>query len=202
MCKALREVNDAQVEFGLFRGCLSYNKINHLLRTCTPDLLQDALEKFDDHFQNIVDLASALSFRRSVGARFAGLGVNKTQVIAGSAYVGSCALRKDLVAELLQQEASTLEPLGVSELLSAHEAATGASHDFDELSKKQSVQQLLSTERHKATLSEDECAFSEPGACVFDASCQWLVVRQGLGLGLLPTAFACLCLTKSFRVQQ
>ena len=52
--KALREVNDAQVEFGLFRGCLSYNKINHLLRTCPPDLLQDALERFDEHFQNMV----------------------------------------------------------------------------------------------------------------------------------------------------
>ena len=26
-----REVDNAQVEFGLFRGCLSYNKINHLL---------------------------------------------------------------------------------------------------------------------------------------------------------------------------
>ena len=47
--KALREVNNAQVEFGLFRGCLSYNKINHLLRTCPPGLLEDALEKFDDH---------------------------------------------------------------------------------------------------------------------------------------------------------
>ena len=52
--KALREVNDAQVEFGLFRGCLSYNKINHLLRTCPPDLLEDALGKFDEHFQNMV----------------------------------------------------------------------------------------------------------------------------------------------------
>ena len=37
--KLLREVNDAQVEFALFRGCLAYNKINHLLRTCPPDLL-------------------------------------------------------------------------------------------------------------------------------------------------------------------
>ena len=54
VCKVLREVNDAQVEFALFRGCLSYNKINHLLRTCPPDLLQDALGKFDDHFQSIV----------------------------------------------------------------------------------------------------------------------------------------------------
>ena len=54
VCKLLREVDNAQVEFGLFRGCLSYNKINHLLRTCPPDLLQEALVKFDDHFQNMV----------------------------------------------------------------------------------------------------------------------------------------------------
>jgi hypothetical protein len=37
VCKKLREVDDAQVEFGLFRGCLAYNKINHLLRTCPPN---------------------------------------------------------------------------------------------------------------------------------------------------------------------
>ena len=54
VCDALRMVNDAQIEFGLFRGCLSYNKINHLLRTCPPDLLVDALGKFDDQFQNMV----------------------------------------------------------------------------------------------------------------------------------------------------
>ena len=36
--KLLREVDNAQVEFALFRGCLAYNKINHLLRTCPPDL--------------------------------------------------------------------------------------------------------------------------------------------------------------------
>jgi hypothetical protein len=53
VCKALREVNDAQVEFGLFRGCLSY-KINHLLRTCPPELLQDALAMFDAQFQSMV----------------------------------------------------------------------------------------------------------------------------------------------------
>lgn len=52
--KLLREVDNAQVEFGLFRGCLSYNKINHLLRTCPPDLLQDALVQFDDHFQHMI----------------------------------------------------------------------------------------------------------------------------------------------------
>ena len=104
VCKLLREVNDAQVEFALFRGCLAYNKINHLLRSCPPDLLQEALVKFDDHFQNMVaeilrvpclsddhwDLAS-------LPVKLSGLGVNQTKVIAGSAYV-SCALTKDLVA--------------------------------------------------------------------------------------------------------
>jgi len=99
VCKALREVNDAQVEFGLFRGCLSYNKINHLLRTCPPELLQDALERFDEHFQNMVAqilrvpcLSESQWEQASLPVKFAGLGVNQTKVIAGSAYVGSCAL--------------------------------------------------------------------------------------------------------------
>ena len=81
-------------------------------------------------------------------------GVNQTKVIAGSAFVGSCALTKDLVAQLLGQEAATYEPDGVSELLAAHEAATGNSHDFVRLSRMKSVQQLLSTERHETILSD------------------------------------------------
>jgi hypothetical protein len=52
--KALDEVNDAQIEFGLFRGCLAYNKINHLLRTCPPDVLHDALKQVDDRFREIL----------------------------------------------------------------------------------------------------------------------------------------------------
>ena len=92
--KALNEVQ-MQVEFGLFRGCLSYNKINHLLRTCPPDLLQDALEKFDTHFQNMVAEILRVSCltedqweQASLPVKFAGLGVNQTKVVAGSAYVG------------------------------------------------------------------------------------------------------------------
>ena len=135
--KTLREVDNAQVEFGLFRGCLSYNKINHLLRTCPPDLLQDALCQFDDHFQGMI--ASILRVpcltddqweQASLPVRFAGLGVNQTKVIAGSAYIGSCALTKDLVVALLKRDSSPYEPPELSVLLSAHEAATGAVHHF------------------------------------------------------------------------
>ena len=55
VCNALREVNDAQVEFGLFRGCLAYNKINHLLRTFPPGEVRRPL--------NEIDSESALSVR-------------------------------------------------------------------------------------------------------------------------------------------
>ena len=78
VCKLLREVDNAQVEFGLFRGCLSYNKINHLLRTCPPDLL-----KFDDHFQNMVAeilrvpcLTEDQWEQASLPVKLSGLGVN------------------------------------------------------------------------------------------------------------------------------
>jgi hypothetical protein len=54
VCKHLREVNDAQVEFGLFRGCLAYNKINHLLRTSPPHVMLEALKQFDVHFHEIL----------------------------------------------------------------------------------------------------------------------------------------------------
>jgi len=92
----LREVDNAQVEFALFRGCLAYNKINHLLRTCPPDLLEEALVKFDEQFQNMVAeifRAPCLSDdqwdQASLPVKLSGLGVNQTKVIAGSAYVGS-----------------------------------------------------------------------------------------------------------------
>ena len=49
----MKEVDNAQVELGLFRGCLAFNKINHLLRTCPPDLLEEALTQFE-HFHNIL----------------------------------------------------------------------------------------------------------------------------------------------------
>jgi len=147
--KLLREVNDAQVEFALFRGCLAY-KINHLLRTCPPDLLEEALVKFDDHFQNMVAeilrvpcLADDQWDLASLPVKLSGLGVNQTKVIAGPAYVGSCALTKDLVAALLGREAASFEPDGVTELLSAHEAATGTSHTLPSLASEKSVQHKL-----------------------------------------------------------
>ena len=111
----------------------------------------------------------------SLPVRFAGLGVNQTKVIAGSAYIGSCALTKDLVVALLKRDSSPYEPPELSVLLSAHEVATGAVHDFTTLSTTiGSAAALYRTARvcFQAFEGQTECAFSKSHACVFHASCQ------------------------------
>ena len=89
VCDTLKKVDNAQVEFALFRGCLSYNKINHLLRTCPPDLLQDALVEFDDHFQNMVAAILRIPCltedqwdQASLPVKLAGLGVQLPPMLA------------------------------------------------------------------------------------------------------------------------
>ena len=196
---ALKKVDNAQVEFALFRGCLSYNKINHLLRT----LLEEALELFDEHFRNMVAeilRQPCLSDRQwdqaSLPVRFAGLGVNQTKVIAGPAYVGSCTLTKNLVAALLGRDPSSFVPDGVTELLSAHESATGAVHTLSKLCDEKSVQQMLSTERHTALFEHLKVNSSIRSqnlllACSMPHASDWLLAPPipGLGLGLQSDVF-------------
>ena len=169
--------------------------------TCPLDLLEDALGKFANHFQNMVAeivrvgcLGEDQWEQASLPVRLTGLGVNQTKVIAGSAFVG-CALTKDLVAQLLGQDAATYEPDGVSELLAAHEA-TGNSHDFVRLSRMTSVQQLLSTERHESILSDLKSRSSTRSqnlmlACSMPHASDWLLAPPvpGLGLGLQSDVF-------------
>ena len=64
--------------------------------------------KFDDQFQSVVTeilrvpcLSDDQWDEASLPVKLSGLGVNQTKVIASSAYIGSCALTKDLVAALL-----------------------------------------------------------------------------------------------------
>ena len=139
VCKMLTAVDDAQIELGLFRGCLAYNKINHLLRTCPPVLLRSALRLFDTHFREM--LATILRVpclgddtweHASLPTRFAGLGVTQTRTVAGAAFVGSCALTHKLVAEMLKLDTSVV-PTEVTDLLAAHEDSTGTPHDFQAL---------------------------------------------------------------------
>jgi hypothetical protein len=160
---------------------LSYNKINHLLRTCPPDLLQDALVEFDDHFQNMVAAILRVQCltedqwdQASLPVKLAGLGVNQTKVTAASAYVGSCTLTKSLVAAILGVDADKFEPSGVPTLLAAHEMVTGKVHTLAALCDEKSVQQKLSTERHTALFDALKARSSVRAHNLHDAACKRL----------------------------
>lgn len=196
VCNALREVDDAQVEFGLFRGCLAYNKINHLLRTCPPSVLRVALEKFDEHFHDILStilrvpcLSEDKWEHASLPTRFAGFGVTQTKVIAGPAYIGSCALTRNLVAALLQRDPATFVPGEVAELLAAHQAVTGVTHDLGSLVDQPHAQKLLSNERHQAIFDSlkaksDARMTNLLLACTMPHASDWLLAPPIPGLGL------------------
>ena len=100
-------------------------------------------------------------------------------------------VRPDQRLALLKRDSSPYEPPELSVLLSAHEAATGAVHDFTTLSTKQSVQQLLSTERHESAFKRLRAKLSVRSqnlmlACSMPHASDWLLAPPipGLGLGL------------------
>src|SRR6185437_551721 len=136
----------------VFRTTRSITCCAPALPTCSRKRLRDLMSTFKTLLQRFcVCHASEDQWdQASLPVKLSGLGVNQTKVIAGSAYIGSCTLTRALVAALLGRDVSSFEPAGVSELLSAHEAATGAAHTLPSLAGEKSVQQKLSTERHEA----------------------------------------------------
>jgi hypothetical protein len=101
-----------------------------------------------------------------------------------------------LVAALLGEDPATFEPVGVTELLAAHEAITGSAHTLSSLCGEKSVQQQLSTERHKALFESLKSKASIRSrslllACSMPHASDWLLAPPipGLGLGLQSDVF-------------
>jgi hypothetical protein len=196
VCGLLEQVDDAQIEFGLFRGCLAYNKINHLLRTCPPAVLRGAIDQFDLHFQDMLAtilrvpcLAEDIWEHASLPTRFAGLGITRTKVVAGAAFLGSCALTQKLVAGLLKRESDSFMPTEAKALLADHAGATGVDHEFSTLCETSHVQRLLSNERHQAILSNVKAGCGPRMqnlllACTMAHASDWLQAPPIPGLGL------------------
>jgi len=197
VCEKLEAVDDAQIEFGLFRGCLAYNKINHLLRTCPPDVIGPAVKLFDDHFQEILEkilrvpcLPEAVWEHASLPTRYSGLGVTQTKTVAGPAYIGSCALTHELVCSLLKVDPADYVPAGIEELLEQHASATDETRSFPSLCDGvPQVQRLLSNAVHLSLLGR----LRERGsprmknlllACTMGHAGDWLVTAPIPGLGL------------------
>ena len=75
-----------------FEGVCPSTRSTIVLRTCPPDLLEEALDQFDEHFHYILAtilrvpcLAEDQWEQASLPVKFAGLGVNQTKIVAGPA---------------------------------------------------------------------------------------------------------------------
>ena len=115
-------------------------------------------------------------------------------MIAGPAFVGSCALTKDLVASMLGIDPSSYVPTGVTELLATHESITGLSHAFRFLVPQHNVQQLLSTERHQTMFDRLKTKSSPRSknlmlACTMSHASDWLLAPPIHALGLNSDVF-------------
>jgi glutamate racemase len=47
LLERVSELHDSQIELLLLRSCTGFPKITHLLRTCAPLLIKDAINTFD-----------------------------------------------------------------------------------------------------------------------------------------------------------
>ena len=64
----LLEINDAQIEFCLLRGCLGFGKINHLLRSCPPSAVRSSFESFDERLKLLFQMILRTPFELSEAA--------------------------------------------------------------------------------------------------------------------------------------
>ena len=104
----LSELNNPQVELHLLRSCLSICKINHLLRTVTPGLLDVELTQFDKSLRHSLERSNHTFFHSrllvaSLPIRDGGLGLREASVSSASAFIGSCNTSRDLTQSFLQQ---------------------------------------------------------------------------------------------------
>ena len=159
--RKVREIDDAQLEFAMFRGCLGFGKINHLLRGCPPITIWDALTDFDDRLESI--LSGIVSRPGSVGVEtmvqsslpvsMGGLGVSQASPMATAAYVGSRAQTHKVMAEILGIDPAYPLTDDVQVLLEEHNATFGTVHVLADLMRTPNAQRVLSADIHKSRLA-------------------------------------------------
>ena len=100
----LRDLQDSQMETTLLRTCLTLPKIAFALRTCAPDLIQPALEAFDDVMRKFLSdltggpLSDCAWLNTSLPTSLGGLNMQRAMFHAPAAYIGSLTQSKSLMA--------------------------------------------------------------------------------------------------------
>jgi hypothetical protein len=149
---AIHQIEDAQVELCLLRGCLGFSKINHLLRSCPPLAVRKACQQFDlrmySILQNILRTPGAMDAftwaKAALPVKMGGLGLGLAEYISPGAFIGSCAQTHDLTSRILGQPPTTYSPLGLSEATAHLENLCGVHLDYQRLRGMPKVQHKIS----------------------------------------------------------
>jgi hypothetical protein len=130
--KQVAKMDDAQVELCLLRNCLGFGKLTHILRTCPPELITDAISSFDARLRrtlaNIIRqpfLTADQWAHANLPIRMGGFGITSVTDIADPAYFGSVCLTHELVVNILGEHFADPAPTRISAVAARIGAATG-----------------------------------------------------------------------------
>ena len=125
----LSDLQGSQMETTLLRSCLALPKVAHVLRTCPPGFVKDALVAYDEGMRDALsDIAgSPLSdwawLKASLPSSFGGLNIRWASLHAPAAYIGSLHQTTPLVSEILGHFPKA--PINLSSAISALALAAG-----------------------------------------------------------------------------
>ena len=125
----LSDLQGSQMETTLLRSCLALPKVAHVLRTCPPGFVKDALVAYDEGMRDALsDIAgSPLSdwawLKASLPSSFGGLNIRRASLHAPAADIGSLHQTMPLVSEILGHFPKA--PINLSSAISALALAAG-----------------------------------------------------------------------------
>ena len=136
----LSDLQDSQMETTLLRSCLALPKIAFALRTCPPNLIQQALVAFDDSMREILSdlvggpLSDWAWLKASLPSSLGGLNLRRAMFHAPAAYIASLQQSRSIISAILGRP--PIAPLHLSHCVSAlAEAAAkpewSSLHDID-----------------------------------------------------------------------
>jgi hypothetical protein len=105
--RALRDIDDGQIELILLRCCLGVPRMGYAIRCCSPEAIGDTLGRFDDLLSTQLEaiIASPLTpqARRlaSLPIRLGGLGISEVGRVAAPAFIASVLSTRSLQNQIL-----------------------------------------------------------------------------------------------------
>ena len=141
--EALLGLDDAQIEFCLFRSCLGNVKIAHLLRVCNPATMGGVCAAFDERARSVLTriirdtaIPDMSWTQATLPSRLGGTAITSAEIIKTAAFIASSVMTEQRVSELIQWDLANLDRSYSTDALLIHNAAWGSEHTLLSLSTK------------------------------------------------------------------